>query len=223
MSVSTTETLALAAEIKAKAEPKLTAEDKLIAMKNAVGGDPTFAKAEKAAETLNKGNKKTLQAWLDVGAAMVRLGEIANGNNRVIGDLIKDFPEFSAIPSPIRSNAKWLAQNYTDGANVAEMIADGKLKGDHPTSLREQFNKLTKDNKPPKGEGAEGEAGEGEGAGGKDADEALAITNFLSDFNNFLDTLDEAGVRKFVGGLASVLAEKDNMRKAVRKVLPKTK
>ena len=191
--------------------PKQTAEEKLAAMLAEAAADADLKAGEAAAATLNKVNKKTLDCWLKVGKAMVRIGEMTNGNPKAIGAIVKTLPEFSSIPSPIRSNAKWLA---TEWDNIKPMIDDGMLKGDHPTSLREQHRAILASNQP-----AEGEGGEGEGNG--DADEGDDnIAPALAIAKNYLDSLDEEGLRKWTMGL---LAEKPATRKLLLSVLPKVK
>jgi len=199
--------------------PKATAEEKLAAMLAEAANNPALKAGEAAAATLNKGNRKTLEAWLKVGAAMVAIGEMTNGNPRAIGAVVATMPEFSCIPSPIRSNAKWL---YVEREMVEENLKAGIFKGDHPTTLREQFNKLKASNQAPKEEGEEGE-GSAEGGNGAADDGSENIAPAIAIAKGYLDGLDEEGLRKWTMGLCSLLAEKPTTRKLLLSVLPKVK
>ena len=194
--------------------PKVTAEEKLNDMLAQAAADAALKAGEQAAATLNKVNKKTLDCWLKVGQAMIRIGELTNNNPKAIGAIVKTLPEFSAIPSPIRSNAKWLA---TEWDNVKPMIDSGILRGDHPTSLREQHRAHLASNQPADDEGE----GSGEGNGSEEGDDNIAPA--ISIAKNYLDSLDEEGLRKWTMGLVSLLAEKPATRKLLLSVLPKVK
>jgi hypothetical protein len=193
----------------------VTAEDKLAALLAQAADNAALKAGEAAAATLNKGNRKTLEAWLKVGAAMVAIGEMTNGNPRAIGAIVATLPEFSCIPSPIRSNAKWL---FTEREMVEENLKAGIFKGDHPTTLREQFNKLKASNQPAD-DGAEGD-GEGNGEGNGDGEGAAPVMALV---RVHLASLDEDDLRKWTSGLCSLMAEKGPTRKLLLSYLPKPK
>ena len=207
-----------------KAAPQ-TPEDKARAVLEAAAKSDVLAAGEKAAATLTKANKKTLDAWLAVGAAMIQIDELVRGNKKMIGAIVETLPHFASIPSPIRSNAKWLRQNEDE---IRDLMANGyttrdgkkvSFAADHPTTLREAYRKVEADREgASNGEGEDGEGGEGEGNG-----EDPNIPNAIAIARNYIDSLNGEQAAGFAMRLASIMAEKPATRKLLLAQMPKVK
>lgn len=208
-----------------KAAPQ-TPEDKAKAVLEAAAKSDVLAAGEKAAATLAQTNKKTLAAWLAVGAAMVQIDELVKGNKKMIGAIVETLPHFASIPSPIRSNAKWLRQNEDE---IRDLMANGyttrdgkkvSFSADHPTTLREAYRKVEADR-----EGASNGDGEGDGEGGEgegNADDPN-IPNAIAIARNYIDSLNGEQAASFAMRLASIMAEKPSTRKMLLAQMPKVK
>ncbi|CAB4161512.1 hypothetical protein UFOVP730_55 [uncultured Caudovirales phage] len=218
----------------------MTAEEKEAAALKAAANDPALRAGEKAAATLNQATKKNLDAWLKIGEAMVALAKIAGGNTKLQGKLVAPYPEFASIPSPIRSNAKWLHENlatvekyraegYTYRPKNAEADVTLQIKGDHPTSIREQFRAIEAainegSNKGPRpGESeAEYEARLKEEEKAK-AQEEMDIQAFRSAVFAFCDNATPDMFRKLIVDIMTPDEGKASHRKAMLKLIEKAK
>ena len=202
----------------------MTAEDKAQAILQAASKDSVLKAGEAAAATLAKANKKTFDAWLAVGAAMAQIDDLVKGNKKMIGAIVETLPHFASIPSPIRSNAKWLRQNE---AEIRDLMANGyttrdgkkvSFNADHPTTLREAYRKVEADRQGASNGEGEGEGGEGEG----NADDPN-IPNAIAIARNYIDTLNGEQAASFAMKLASIMAEKPGTRKLLLAQMPKVK
>ncbi len=203
----------------------MTAEDKAQAILKAASGDAILKAGEAAASTLTKANKKTFDAWLAVGAAMAQIDELVKGNKKLIGAIVETLPHFASIPSPIRSNAKWLKANE---AEIRDLMANGytmqdgkkvSFNADHPTTLREAYRKVEADRAGASNGDGEGGEGEGEGDGGSDPN----IPNAIAIARNYIDSLNGEQAASFAMKLASIMAEKPSTRRLLLAQMPKVR